>query len=34
MWLDWELAIDMTTHTETKGIITKAKLHMEKLGID
>tara|TARA_B100001250_G_scaffold414356_1_gene452184 strand:- start:278 stop:688 length:411 start_codon:yes stop_codon:yes gene_type:complete len=34
MWLDWELAIDMTTHTETKGIITKAKLYMEKLGID
>ena len=24
MWLDWSLALDMATHTETKGVIQEA----------
>ena len=24
MWLDWELALDMATHKETKTVISKA----------
>ena len=30
MWLDWELALDMATHEETKQVISQAKLFAEQ----
>jgi len=33
MWLDWDLAIDMATHDETKGTLTKAKTHADRIGL-
>ena len=33
MWLDWDLAIEMVTHEETRTIISKAKIHAEKNGL-
>ena len=30
MWLDWELALDMATHEETKKVISQAKLFADQ----
>lgn len=30
MWLDWDLALDMATHEETKQVISQAKLFAEQ----
>ncbi len=31
MWLNWHLAIDLVTHKETKGILTKAKKFLDDI---
>ena len=33
MWLDWELALDMATHKETKIVISKAHEFVEEKGL-
>ena len=33
MWLDWELALDMATHKETKSVISKAHEFAKEKGL-
>ena len=33
MWLNWELALDMATHTETKGVIKEAMIFANSHGL-
>ena len=33
MWLNWELAIDLVTHKETKGVLNKAKNFLDNRSI-
>ncbi|DAC29840.1 MAG TPA: NUDIX domain-containing protein [Candidatus Poseidoniales archaeon] len=33
MWLNWELALDMVTHTETKGVIKEAMIFANSHGL-
>ncbi|DAC57558.1 MAG TPA: NUDIX domain-containing protein [Candidatus Poseidoniaceae archaeon] len=33
MWLDWELALDMATHAETKGVIKEAMIFANNHGL-
>lgn len=33
MWLDWELAIEMATHDETKSTLAKAKSYADQIGL-
>jgi len=33
MWLDWDLAIEMVTHEETRSVISKAKIYAEQNGL-
>jgi len=33
MWLDWELALDMATHKETKSVISKAHGFAKEKGL-
>ena len=33
MWLDWELALDMATHAETKGVIEEAMIFANNHGL-
>ena len=33
MWLDWELALDMATHKETKTVISKAHEFAKENGL-
>tara|TARA_Y100001933_G_scaffold250287_1_gene286349 strand:+ start:768 stop:1178 length:411 start_codon:yes stop_codon:yes gene_type:complete len=33
MWLDWNLALDMATHHETKSVIQEAKAFASQIGL-
>ena len=32
LWLDWEQAIEMLTHDESKAVLKAAHEHMKKIG--
>ena len=32
LWLDWEQAVEMLTHIESKAVLNAAHKHMKKIG--